>query len=86
MNIRLRKIQGDGDFVESYIKRLADEHNVDIKINRRGMTINITIDGNYPFNLDDDFRHPGFIRDSRIESILDFLDEDFDDDSEEDKE
>jgi hypothetical protein len=50
------------------------------------MTINITIDGNYPFNLDDDFRHPGFIRDSRIESILDFLDEDFDDDSEEDKE
>jgi len=81
MNIRLRKIQGDGQFIEDYIKRRLAEHNMECKVHKRGTATRIEIKGDYPFNLDEEFRHPGFIRDSRIESILDFLDEDFDDDS-----
>jgi hypothetical protein len=80
MNIRLRKVDGDGLFVEEFILRKAKQHNLKVSVRQWGRSKSITIDGNYPFDLDAELRHPGFIRDSRIESILDFLDDDFDND------
>ncbi len=79
MNIRLRKIEGDGLFIEDYIKRRADENGIKWTKTRHG----IQLHGDYNFNLDEEFKHPGFIRDSKIEALFDFLDEDFDNDEDE---
>lgn len=87
MNTRLT-VNGSTDPVEEFIMRKIEEEGLNHKIRRYGNRVNITIDGDYQVDFDAEIRHPGFVRDNKITSILDFLDEEFDenDDSEDGEE